>query len=76
MRYTYQHWYQGRYVPYYPYAYYEKQIGIGIDVVGGMEYTLKNTPISFFGDVNIYMEFYEYPFWLALQAGVGARFNF
>ncbi|CAA9264965.1 MAG: hypothetical protein AVDCRST_MAG56-2884 [uncultured Cytophagales bacterium] len=51
-------------------------VDLGLDGIIGLEYTLPNTPISLFGDVNIFMEIVDRPFAMFGQGGIGARYNF
>ncbi len=59
--------------------YYEeiyRQVGGGLDGIFGTEYTFASLPMTVFADINLYMEIAPVPFWLGIQGGVGARFNF
>ncbi|WP_028981151.1 hypothetical protein [Sporocytophaga myxococcoides] len=50
-------------------------IDIGPDVVGGIEYALKQAPITFFADANVFIAFLRYPNAYG-QGGIGGRFSF
>lgn len=59
--------------------YYEDrytQVGVGIDGIFGTEYTFSGVPLTVFADLNLYIEIAKVPFWIGLQGGIGARFNF
>jgi hypothetical protein len=51
-------------------------INLGLDGVGGLEYTFSDVPISVFLDINIYLEMVNRPFLLLGQGGIGGRYNF
>jgi hypothetical protein len=51
-------------------------IDLGIDGVAGLEYQMADLPISFFGDVTVFMEVADNPFTFWLQGGIGVRYNF
>ena len=51
-------------------------VDLGLDGIVGLEYTLPNTPISLFADVNVFMEIVDHPFFMFGQGGIGARYNF
>ncbi|MBK9760207.1 MAG: hypothetical protein IPO90_09610 [Flavobacteriales bacterium] len=51
-------------------------IDLGLDGVIGLEYKMKDAPVSFFLDGTLYMELYDEPFVFWPQAGIGARFRF
>jgi|GEM_PF-276489 len=51
-------------------------VDLGLDGIIGLEYTLPNTPISLFGDVNVFVEIVDRPLFMFGQGGVGARYNF
>ena len=51
-------------------------LDVGIDIPVGLEYTLKEAPLSFFGDINLFMEVMDNPFVFWLQGGIGIRYNF
>ena len=50
--------------------------GIGPDLVGGLEYTFDDVPISLALDINLYMEILDRPFLFLFQGGLAARYNF
>ena len=66
------YWDNGRY-------FYESDrvhtIEIGPDAVGGIEYALKQAPITFFADANVFIAFSRYSNVYG-QGGIGARFSF
>jgi hypothetical protein len=80
LSYKYDYWYNPSYYPYavsnYPYTETYHQVNAGVDGVFGTEYTFSAVPITVFADINLYIEIASNPFWLAIQGGVGARFNF
>jgi hypothetical protein len=49
---------------------------LGVDGVLGLEYTMSNAPLSFFGDITLFMEVADNPFAFWLQGGIGIRYNF
>jgi hypothetical protein len=49
---------------------------LGVDVPIGLEYTFRETPITLFIDLSLYMELVDDPFFLWLQGGLGARYRF
>lgn len=49
---------------------------VGPDGVIGMEYTFKETPISLFLDLTLFMEIVNDPFKFWFQGGVGVRYRF
>lgn len=51
-------------------------LDLGVDGVLGLEYTLADVPLSFFGDINLFMEVADNPFVSWLQGGIGIRYNF
>ena len=70
------HFYEVRYHDNYGYYHAEKQsyMLVGLDVLGGAEYTFRNFPASVFADLNFFLSFAQqvafYP-----QFGLGGRFN-
>lgn len=50
--------------------------GIGPDIIGGVEYTFEDVPISISADLNLYIEIVDRPFYLLLQGGITGRYNF
>ena len=51
-------------------------VDLGLDGIIGLEYTLPNTPISLFVDVNVFVEIVDRPLVMFGQGGIGARYNF
>lgn len=51
-------------------------LDLGLDGVIGLEYTIKDIPLSVFADVNLFMEVVDNPFWFYFQGGAGIRYNF
>lgn len=51
-------------------------IDLGIDGVGGIEYTFSNAPFSLFADITLFMEVADDPFEFWFQGGIGGRYNF
>lgn len=51
-------------------------LDLGADGVIGLEYTMSDIPLSFFGDVTLFMEVADNPFAFWFQGGIGARYNF
>jgi hypothetical protein len=51
-------------------------IDLGVDILGGIEYTFKDAPISMFFDINLFVEILDNPMMIWPQAGFGVRFNF
>ena len=51
-------------------------IDLGLDGVIGLEYKMKDAPVSFFVDGTLYMELFDEPFVFWPQAGIGGRFRF
>jgi hypothetical protein len=49
---------------------------LGVDAVGGLEYTFRNTPASLFTDLTLFMEVVDDPFVFWWQFGLGARYRF
>ncbi|HEY8400419.1 MAG TPA: hypothetical protein VIK89_04110 [Cytophagaceae bacterium] len=50
-------------------------VDLGADGVIGLEYTLKDIPLSIFLDATLFMEFVDNPFAFWGQGGVGIRYN-
>lgn len=81
---------QARFTPVrYRYAYYYENgwdweyredrvtdIDLGLDGVLGLEYMMKDMPLSFFLDVNLFVEIVDAPFVINPQGGAGVRYNF
>jgi uncharacterized protein YraI len=51
-------------------------IDLGLDGVLGLEYMMKDIPLSFFLDVNLFVEIVDAPFVIYPQGGAGVRYNF
>ncbi|MDO1447988.1 SH3 domain-containing protein [Rhodocytophaga aerolata] len=51
-------------------------IDLGLDGVLGLEYMMKDIPLSFFLDVNLFVEIIDAPFVIYPQGGAGIRYNF
>ncbi len=51
-------------------------LSIGGDAVGGLEFFLKDSPLSLFIETGLYVEVLPSPLFMHFQSGVGARFNF
>jgi uncharacterized protein YraI len=51
-------------------------IDLGLDGVLGLEYMMKDLPLSFFLDVNLFVEIVDTPFIIYPQGGAGVRYNF
>jgi hypothetical protein len=51
-------------------------LDFGLDGILGLEYKMANVPLSFFGEVDLFMEVADNPFAFWLQGGVGIRYNF
>jgi hypothetical protein len=51
-------------------------VDFGMDGLVGLEYKLKDIPLSFFVDLNAMMEVWDNPFLFWGQGGAGARYNF
>jgi hypothetical protein len=51
-------------------------IDIGPEAIGGIELTLQNTPVSFFGESSLIFEIVDQPLALRFFGAVGARYNF
>lgn len=51
-------------------------VDLGVDGVIGLEYTLKDVPLSFFVDATLFMEIVDNPFQFWMQGGIGARYRF
>jgi len=49
---------------------------LGAEAIAGVEYTLYNFPVSFFGEVSLYTEIADNPFRFRLLGAIGARYNF
>ena len=49
---------------------------IGVDGIMGLEYTFKDTPISLFLDLTLFMEIANDPFKFWFQGGLGVRYRF
>ncbi|MGY6560969.1 MAG: hypothetical protein ACXITV_02570 [Luteibaculaceae bacterium] len=52
------------------------EFDLGASGILGLEYKLANAPISFFLDLNLFLEIVDDPFRLWLQNGIGARYHF
>lgn len=50
-------------------------IDIGADAVIGLEYKFKNSPVSLFTDITLFMEILDNPFDFWFQGGIGARYR-
>ncbi len=48
----------------------------GLDGVIGLEYKIKNAPVSLFLDGTLFMELVDNPFYFTPQFGIGARYTF
>jgi hypothetical protein len=55
---------------------YENRTSIGASGTAGAEYYLKSTPLSIFADIGAFGELLPKPFYVHIQGGLGARFNF
>ena len=51
-------------------------VDMGLDGIIGLQYTLRNIPISLFCDLSLFLEGADDPFVLLLQGGLGLRYNF
>jgi hypothetical protein len=51
-------------------------IDLGPEGILGMEYTLEDVPITFFGEFSLMMEFADRPLTFRVFTGLGARYNF
>jgi Protein of unknown function (DUF3996) len=51
-------------------------LSIGGSGVAGIEYFLKDSPISIFLETGLYVEILPSPIFMHIQSGAGARFNF
>jgi uncharacterized protein YraI len=51
-------------------------IDLGLDGVLGLEYMMKDLPLSFFLDMNLFVEIVDTPFIIYPQGGAGVRYNF
>ena len=51
-------------------------LDLGIDGVAGLEYRMSEVPLSFFADINLFMEVADDPFAFWFQGGIGIRYNF
>lgn len=49
---------------------------VGLDGLVGLEYRMREVPLSFFADTNLYIELARYTGWVNLQGGLGLRYNF
>ncbi len=49
---------------------------LGAEGILGIEYTLHNAPVSFFGETSLYTEVADNPFRLRVLGAIGARYNF
>jgi len=76
--YTYDYRYKLEGSPDWLYATGEKvtDTDIGVDGVIGLEYTLKDAPISLFVETTLFMEVADNPFLFWFQGGIGGRYRF
>jgi hypothetical protein len=51
-------------------------LDLGVDGVIGLEFRFKNSPISIFTDITLFMEVADNPFLFWFQGGIGGRYNF
>ncbi|MFT4032287.1 MAG: hypothetical protein QM669_07695 [Siphonobacter sp.] len=55
---------------------YENKTGLGGSGLAGLEYFLKDSPLSIFLDAGLYLEIIPVPVFMHFQGGIGTRFNF
>ncbi|WP_420153765.1 hypothetical protein [Siphonobacter sp.] len=55
---------------------YENKTGIGASGLAGVEYFLRDSPLSLFADAGLYVELLPVPIFMHVQGGIGVRFNF
>jgi hypothetical protein len=77
-RYTFDYRYKLDGNPHWYYATGDRvrDMDIGLDGALGLEYRFKNSPISVFTGITMFMELSDDPFLFWLQGGIGGRFNF
>lgn len=51
-------------------------VDIGADLIGGLDFTFNDIPLSIFADINLFVELLDSPLFLRLQGGAGVRYNF
>ncbi|MFP4095131.1 MAG: hypothetical protein ACLFUB_11630 [Cyclobacteriaceae bacterium] len=51
-------------------------IDLGVDFIGGLDFTFHDIPLSIFTDINLFVELIDSPLFLRLQGGGGVRYNF
>jgi hypothetical protein len=51
-------------------------VDLGADLIGGLDFTFHDIPLSIFGDINLFVELLDSPLFLRLQGGFGVRYNF
>lgn len=51
-------------------------VDLGADLIGGLDFTFHDVPLSLFTDINLFVELLDSPFFLRLQGGGGIRYNF
>ena len=55
---------------------YENALSIGGSGIGGLEFFPSGKPYSIFLETGLYVELLQAPFFLNLNSGIGARYNF
>jgi len=51
-------------------------VDLGADLIGGLDFSFHDIPLSIFTDINLYVELLDSPLFLRLQGGGGVRYNF
>ncbi len=51
-------------------------VDLGADIIGGLDFSFHDIPLSIFADINLFVELLDSPFYLRLQGGAGVRYNF
>jgi len=64
-----------RYYPNRLFTEYVPEVSLGGSGVAGLEYFLRNKPLSVFLETGLYVELIPSPFFMGIQSGLGVRYN-
>jgi hypothetical protein len=71
-----RYYYQQRSLPFAHENDLRTDLNLGTDLIGGIEYTFEDIPLTLFADFSLFIEFADRPGAVKLLGGTGARLNF